>query len=311
MIPALISVAVVALFCVLLIKAVNLFISSSTRIAHKTNISTYTLSFLLISLATSLPEVMIGITSAIEKKPILSYTNVLGSNIVLYTLIAAMPVLFFKNLDTRSVIKSRDIYLGVFFSFITVFIAFDGNISRFEGLLLLILYLFYAVIFMERSSTWKKLSQEFEHVHLWKEAAIFFVTLIFIIGAGNVIVSGILNLSTLLSIKLGVLGLTVTALGTSLPEITYSIELAKQNKHKEILGNILGSVVANSTVVLGITALIEPISPTSQFETSAYAFTIISALAFTFYAKSGRSISKIEALILLAIYIMFVLTEYL
>src|SRR3989344_4718982 len=299
--------------CFSLLKAVTLFVKATSRIAHHFHISVYTISFLLVSIATSLPETVVGITSAIDKNPILSFGNAIGSNIALLTLIIAIPVLIAYPITTRSIVENRDIYYVVFFSFLPIVLLTDRYLGRFDGVILLATYAIYIMAVLKRSTGLERLKESFERINFWKEAALFLFSLLIVLGASEVIVKAAEGLSVAADWNLGFIGLTLIALGTSMPEIAYTIVNLKYHHNQEILGNVIGRIVAKSTLVLEITVLIHPIDlridPTS-FGLQSIIIFIIAMLVFLKFVRSKRTIDKPEAVFLLGLYILFLIIEY-
>jgi len=295
-----------------LIKAVSLFINSTTNISRVLKISGYTISFLLVSLATSLPEMIVGINSALAGRPILSYGNVLGSNIALLTVIIAIPGFINSGLHTRKIFRSKDIYMSSFFAILAVALALDGKVSRIDAGILLTGYIIYSISFLRRNSHFHSLLHSFKKVNLLKELLIFIMALSLIIISGELVVRGAINLSVGLKIGLGFIGLSIMAIGTSLPEIAYSIGLIRKHKQNEVLGNVVGSVGANSTLVLGLTAMIKPIVIVNGGITlTTYVFAILATVLFLGFSKKDHDINKVESGILLVLYISFLVVEYL
>lgn len=295
-----------------LIKGVSLFINSTTNISRALKISGYTISFFLVSLATSLPEMIVGINSALADQPILSYGNVLGSNIALLTVIIAIPGFINSGLHTRKIFRSKDIYMSSFFAILAVALALDGKVSRIDAGILLTGYIIYSISFLRRNSHFHSLLHSFKKINLLKEFLIFIMALSLIIISGELVVRGAINLSIGLKIGLGFIGLSIMAIGTSLPEIAYSIGLIRKHKQNEVLGNVVGSVGANSTLVLGLTAMIKPIVIVNGGITlTTYVFAILATVLFLGFSKKDHDINKIESAILLVLYISFLVIEYL
>jgi len=303
----------ISISCLVLLRAVTLFIKSTSKIARHLNISGYTISFLLVAVATSLPETVVGITSAIDKNSILSFGTAVGSNIALITLIIAVPILIGNPISTRSIVENKDIYYVAFFSFLPIVLLTDGYLGRFDGFVLISMYALYIMAVIKRSSGFERLKERFERVNVWKEFVMFTVSLLIVLGASEVIVKAAEGLSVEANWNIGFIGLTLIAVGTSLPEIAYTIINVKYHNNQEILGNIVGSVVANSTLVLGTTVLIYPIDlrvdPTFLGIQSIVVF-IISVLIFLKFVRSKRTIDKPEAVFLLSLYILFLIIEY-
>ena len=299
-------------FCaLLLIKAVNVFIDSTTKIAQYFKISGYTISFLLVALATSLPEVVVAVTSSVAKKSLLSYGDAMGSNIALITLVISLPILLGKSIATRSVLHSKDIYYATFFAFLPALLSIDGDIKRSDGIILIIAYIAYLSSVIKRSRGVERILQQFDNINILKSAGLFALSLSLLLISSRGIVLGAINLSVQMGWALSFVGLTIIALGTSLPEIAFVISSEAKDNQREILGDIVGSVVANSTLILGLASIIYPIRLTySSIGSSTILFLTISLLLFLKFTISKQRLEKFEALILISVYVLFILTEY-
>ncbi len=312
-VPLVINVLLLLFASTVLIKVIQLFISSSSAIARRFGISGYTISFLLIAIATSLPEVVVGVASALDKNPGLSFGNAIGSNIALLTLVIAIPVLFAtsKGLSTRTILHSQDAYYSLFFSLLPIAFFVDGKLSQVDGALLIVAYTVYAFLVWRRSKGVEKLIEQIGQENMWKHGTIFVVSLLFLLGASELIVMSAKQISAHLGWGLTFVGLTITAIGTSLPEIVFTVGAARGRLQQEILGDVVGSVVANSTVVLGITALIYPIEVVNGgIGFSAIMLSVFVMLVFLRFVRTKEKIDKKEALILLLMYITFIVAEY-
>ena len=135
------SIAIIIISSVILVKSVAHFIDASSRIAFFYNLSGYTISFLLIAVTTSLPELTVGISSALDGNPALSYGNAIGSNIALLTLIIGIPSMLGISLKTKNIIKSQDIYYTAFFIIFVFVLSADRDLSKVDGYMLLLGYL--------------------------------------------------------------------------------------------------------------------------------------------------------------------------
>lgn len=297
------------LLAILLVKSASWMIVSSSHLAKHFNISEYTISFLVIAFATSLPEVIVGVVSALDKNPVLSYGNVLGSNIVDLTLILATPIFIGGALSTREIIKNKDLFYTAFFGLLPVVLIYDGKLSRSDALVLLAGYILYLFLVLRRSSPVETLIEKLHHIQLIKEFAIFIGASVLLLVSANFLVKIAENLSITAQVPLIFVGLTVTALGTSLPELIFGLKAVTTNHSGEVLGNVVGSVVANSTLVLGITALIEPITKSSNSGIVSLGFLMFTLILFVVFSLTGRQLGKKEALLLIMVYIVFIMTE--
>jgi cation:H+ antiporter len=307
----LINIVIIVVAAFIMIKAVDLFIESSTKISRKLGISGYTISFLVVAVATSLPETLVAATSAIAENPILAYGDAMGSNIALLTLVIAIPVLAGTNISTRTILNSKDVYYTAFFSMLPVLLVVDGALTRMDGIILLSLYISYFFMVIRRAKGLERFLEQFDETNMPKEVGIFIFSLVLFLVASQGIFRAARELSLELGWGLGFVGLSITALGTSLPEITFVIASIKQNKQDEILGDVIGSVVANSTVVLGTASVIHPIDvKSSHIGITPIVFAIFSLLVFLRFVRTREKLDKIEAVTLLAIYAIAMIVEY-
>ena len=304
------SIIIILAASIALIKGVDLFIKSSTHIAHKFRISSYTISFFLIAIGTSLPEAMVAVTSAINKTPILSFGDAMGSNITLMTLIVAIPAIFSQGLSTRTALNSKDIYFTGLFSMLPIFLVVDGVLGKLDGVILLVCYVVYARIALKQAEGIERFLEGLDHINLFKQILLFIIATLILLGASELIVESAIGISSQIGLELGLVGLTITALGTSLPEIAFSFGAIKKGEKSQILGDVIGSVVANSTLVLGIASTIHPIDVTSsRIGVPTVFFLVLNILVLLRFARTKEKIDTLEGIFLVILYIVFVSSE--
>ena len=309
-----INIVILLISALVISTSIKVFINSSTKLAQLLKISEYTISFLVISIATSLPELVVAVTSGLQKNSILSYGDVIGSNLALLTLVMALPVLIGHSLSTKDILKSNDIYYCAFFLALALAMALDGVVTRIDGAILIVGYFYYSSSVLKRGTVLENLLDSFkrERTNVWKEGVLFALSLIFLLAASQGIVGAAIDISKNLNISLGFVGLTIIALGTSLPEIAFVLGVMNSNGNKEeIMGDVVGSVVANSTLVLGTAAIFFPINlGTSHFGFSTILIVLSTLLLFLAFSKTDEKIDKREAVALLAVYVIFISLEY-
>lgn len=306
------NILVIIVSSLVLIKAVKLFVTSTIQLAHVLRISAYTVSFLLVSLGTSLPELFVSITSGIEKNTVLAYGNALGSNVALITLIISLPVLIGRPVSTREVIRSRDIYYSAIFLLLSLGLGLDRVLTRFDGLFLIVCYLFYVQLTVKKASLFESIKMRFETVNALKQLGIFLLSLILLLIASEGIVRSAVEISASLAISMSYIGLTLVAIGTSLPEIAYGLGIINGHKdHGEMMGDIIGSIVANASLILGVAAVLHPIDLRgSKIGFPTTLFLVSTLLLFLVFSKTDYKINKKEAWVLLTTYILFLAAEY-
>lgn len=307
--PVVYYLVLIIFSCILLVKSVEWLISSSSSLAKAFKISEYTISVFMIAAATSFPELIFGITSAVNNKSILSFGNVIGSNIADLTIIIALPIIFGGALSTRNCILNKDLSYAGLFGILPILSVIDGVISRIDGILLILGYIIYLMYIVKREKENNELVTSLIDRNWKSDLFIFFSAACLILLSAQVLVKSAISFSEVSGLAPLLIGLTITAVGTSIPELVFGLKVIKTRQRGEILGSVLGSVAVNSTLVIGATALINPISKEGYQGDSSVAFLILTLIVFFILTITGRRITRKEALFLVLIYLCFVMVE--
>ena len=318
-----ILLAFIIIFSVVLIKSADLTVISIKKIAGGTGL--IALSAIVIAIGTSFPELFVGITSAIEGEPGLSLGVTLGSNIANIALIGAGAALIAGGVSISEAIIKRLIWVSFACGVLPYILLIDGNLSRIDGFVMVLVYFSYILNFFkgyhhqalgERTNnvSLTKIVRRVEHFaeDKWKSLARIFIGVSLMLFSADTIV----KLSNLLADKMGIpifiIGLFVLAVGTSLPEFAFSLESLKDKEPQMFIGNLMGSVVANATLIIGLSVIISPIN---SLNSSKYIFPgivfISVLLLFYLFIRTKRRLVRWEAGVLLIIYFLFVLIELL
>jgi len=322
MIPGLLFLIII--FALILIKAADMTIVAIRRIARDSKIGIFTISSIILALGTSFPELFVGVTSAIEASPNLSFGVVIGSNIANIALIGGVSALFTGRVLIRGDYLKRDVWIAFLAGISPVLLIADGTLGRVDGLILLSVYMAYATgFFKKRFEEIGKEQQEegfvyrflrrFNHIESrkTKEFSRLFTGIALLLFSADVIVKLSTTLAEQAKIPLFLIGLFVIAIGTSLPEFAFSIRTLTDREPSMFFGNILGSIVANSTLIVGITSIIHPIQIQAfdLYLTSAIFFVLI-FLTFWFFIRTKHRLDRWEALALLILYFAFFIVEF-
>lgn len=307
-----IYIIVIIFASIILVKSTHWVIKSLIYLAQYLRISEFVIAFILAGLATSFPELFVGISAAINKTSILSLSNVLGSNIANLTLILGLTIILIRGLGSGTKTIQRNILYTSILLIYPLFLTLDGQLSRTDGVALIILFILYTLILFYQSQNFTKKLDSVRRKDLFKNIIIFIVGMALLLISAEVIVRYSNHLAVELNIPLFLIGLFLVAIGTSLPELVFGIKAAKEHHKDMILGNILGSLAVNSTFILGITALISPIiiKNTYLFVSSAIFF-VIAYFIFALFARSKEKISWQEGFILCFFYISFIIIQLL
>lgn len=295
----------------ILIKGADLTITSLGKIGKIFHWSPFLLSFIFVAVATSLPEIFVGITSAIHKIPSLSLGNVIGANIINLTLILGLCAIIASKIKFSKATRNQT-FFSLFASFLPVLLALDGKISRFDGIALLTLFVVYLVfIFFEEKKIPEKILNQTNN-HFFKNFIFLILGLILLIGSAEIIIRLAQVLAIDLKLSLILIGLVLVSLGTTLPELAFGVRAAFKKQEEFSLGNSLGTVVANSCLALGLAAIIFPIKITdfSIFLISALFF-LLAIIIFMIFITTHNELSRTEGIFLVLFFVVFLIIQFL
>lgn len=297
---------------IVLSKSATYLVRTVTQLGILFKLSEFSIAFILMSFATSLPELSVGVSAALEGKPILSLGTIFGSNIADLTIIIGLPALIAGGIRIESQVRNRDIFYVALISIIPLVLILDGLLSRVDGLAILVLFIFYIFrLFGQQEKHTKRLGEIKDHPSIIRHFGYFFIEVLALILSATLLVKLATFIASDLKIPLVLVGLAIVALGTTLPELSFELFTLTKRQSGLALGNILGSVVTNSCLILGITALISPIEVASDilFLVSAIFFMLV-LLIFISFIRSQYKLTWREGMILVFIYALFILVEF-
>ncbi|HLC92436.1 MAG TPA: sodium:calcium antiporter [archaeon] len=301
--------SIIAAFIVL-IAASRLAIKSLVSISRHFGVPEFTISFLLVGVIAILPELSIGINSALEGTPSFGLGIVFGSNIADLTLIIGLVALASNGIQVHryALSQARIFIVAVLLPLVLLL---DGTLSRLDGIILVACFLGYvALMFIDRKN-WPKFRVEKKRANLPLEFALLAVALIVLFATGGFITDTAISLSVLAGVPLFFLGILI-AIGTCLPELNFAIQAAR-SRHDELgFGDVLGNVLADCMLTLGIIAIISPITPREPrlpiLSGAIMAGTMI--LLIILLGKKGH-ISRVQGFGLVLLFIVFLAVQLL
>lgn len=313
------------IFSFVLIKAAEWVIVSLRRIAKRTKTNVFIISAFILAIGTSLPELFVGITSAIEKTPNIALGVVLGSNIANIALITGIITLIVGRITVHESYFKKDVFLALVAGLLPLALMADGVLGRVDGLILLSAYAAYASSFFKdryqeiakehlKESFFYKFWREINHIdfNITKEYGRLFVGLGALLFSAEMLIGSAIKIASSIGIPVFVIGLIAVAIGTSLPELVFSIKSVKEGQPTMFFGNLLGSTIANSTLIIGLTSVIHPIIIVSFIDyTNAVVAFIVIFFTFWLFIRSKHRLDRWEGGILVLLYIIFILVEFL
>lgn len=309
----------------LLIKGADTFVDGASRLARKFGIPSIIIGLTIVAVGTSLPEMIVSITSSLSGKNDMSIANVTGSNLFNICMVLAISAIIMKNEYPEKIsikekissffrviflidgdITSRFIIIANYILLIGSVI--DNKLGRIDGLFLLVGALFYILALIKSaksSDVPEEGSEDSSNISIGKQLLLMAIGSIGIIIGGDLVVENATIIGQIVGLSENVIGLTIVAMGTSLPELVTSLVAIKKGEADIALGNALGSNILNLLLVLGTSALISPIAVTTVAITDMIIALIITLTITSILFKRSNKLSKNLGIIYVLIYIAY------
>ncbi|MFQ5406528.1 MAG: sodium:calcium antiporter [Candidatus Micrarchaeia archaeon] len=303
------TVLFLVLALVVLSRSSQVVIDSSIVLARFFRVSELAIGFLLVSVATSLPELVVAVLSGLKGSSALSLGTVFGSNISNVTLVLGATALFGGiSLSKASLGGIKKIL--VFTSVLPFLILLLGWTGVLLGVLLLLAFGVY-VYFVLREQVSADFVKSITSRDAVKAAFWFGIAIVTVILSANFAVDQALMFSLELNISSAFVGATLIALGATLPELAVCVAAVRRDRGGIALGNVLGSLIVNLTLVLGVASILTVLSASIYAFLNLLVFIVLSNASIWFFIKSGRNLARREGLALLAIYVTFLISAVL
>jgi len=293
---------------IILAKSAGLVVYGISDYAKKLGVSDYLIGFLVVSIGTAIPELVASLTGALVNQGEIVFGTVLGSNLFKIPLLGLI-LLIAKNIRIRENVGMNAPIVTLFVTTLPLLLIIDGVLSKIEGAILIIAFLIYIARLWQGEGQLGKMEKKVELKKVWKDALIFILALVALLLSARFLVFSSISVSEILNISPYIIGLIVIGVGASAPEITIQIRSIFKHHQDIAFGNVLGSFVANSALVLGIVALIKPvyIKPSTIFVTSIF---MIAGTLYTLIIMGKERVNWKHGLVLISFYIVFLIAEW-
>lgn len=294
---------------VFLVFGADGLVNGASGLAKRFGVSNLVIGMTVVAFGTSMPEFVVNMFSVAEGSTDLALTNILGSNIINIFIILGLTAIVYPISSTKQT-RDFDIPLTIIAGFIVfVFVAItlpfeqERGLSRLGGIILLLIF----VIFMAHNVKYAKQGtaeqQDFQPMKIWKALLYIFFGLVGLVVGGEMIVKSAVKMAQDLGVSDAIIGLTIVALGTSLPELATSVIAAFKHNCDLALGNVIGSVSFNVFFVLGASAVIIPLPAYIGIELDSIMATSGAALVWLFIkTNKERQLKRWHGLVFLLIY---------
>ncbi len=301
----------------LLVKGAEVLISSALAIGKKLNISEFFLGLIVIGFGTSLCELVVSIDAVIKGSADISVGNVIGSNIanlLLVTFAAGITA------ELRSIkISIFDIFFHFSSHLIFLLIFLFSYLNKSYGLFFIFLFIFYLCKSFKNSKSDDieeiKVENDFFSKNSFKKPIFYglpicLISILLTLCGADITVDSAISISEKLNISDSFIGLTIIALGTSLPEIATSITAAKKGKTNMIIGNIIGSNIYNLLLILGFVSLFENFSYNKELLSKDVVFLVLTVLLFTVLIYKKINVGKKISFLCFSMYFIYMINLY-
>lgn len=288
---------------VMLIKGADVFVECSSSIAKRFGIPSIVVGLTIVAMGTSAPEFSVSVQSAIAGMNDMSIANVIGSN--MFNLLVVLGLSSVVN--KLKINNYKDVCIMLVVGVIMLICSADGLLNVFDGTLLLVIFTFYilSLIFKAYNENQKEETKE-------KQKSLLLTIVLSILGLGAIIWGGdlVVNSASSIAQQLGMsenlIGLTVVAIGTSLPELVTSLVATKKGEVDIAIGNVVGSNIFNMLLILGTSSIINPMT-VAYFTFLDILFIIGGMAMFVLMTFSSKTLSKEKGLPLVLIYLVYMI----
>ncbi|MFZ7198281.1 calcium/sodium antiporter [Avibacterium avium] len=313
----LLSFLAILIGLVILVWSADRFIDGAASLARYLGMSPLLIGIVIIGFGTSAPEIIVSALSALNHSPGIALGNAYGSNITNIALILGVTAMI-KPIMVNSQVLKKELPVLMLVTLLSALLIYDATISRLDAVILLAVFTLYMgwTIWQGTRHSGDSLEQDIndelkEKSQMPLKTAVLWLVigLALLMASSQLLVWGAVNIATYLGVSDLIIGLTIVAIGTSLPELAASIMAARKNELDLAVGNIIGSNLFNTLAVVGIAGAISPIQATPEvFSRDMLVMIALTGLLFLFgygfKRKNGR-INRVEGLVLFLCYVAY------
>ena len=279
---------------VLLIKGADFFVEGSSSVAKKLRVPSIIIGMTIVAMGTSLPETSVSVSASIAAKNDLAISNVIGSNIFNLMVVCGICAVLCPLTVDGTTLKRDFPFSIVMAGLLMALGGIDGVVGRFDGILFLVLFVVFLLIMIYSAKKSRDNSapeaDEYKIMPVWKCILYMVGGIAAIAAGGEMVVEGASDIARAFGMSENLIGMTIVALGTSLPELVTSVVAARKNELDMALGNVIGSNIFNILFVLGIASAISPVSYTNENLIDSAVLIVMSMIVLIFCLPIKRLI---------------------
>lgn len=277
---------------VLLIKGADIFVDGSSAVAKKLKVPSLIIGMTIVAMGTSLPETSVSVSAALAGKNELAISNVLGSNMFNLMVVCGLCALF-NPLTISGSALTRDFPFSIIIAGLMMLLGWLGmSLGHIDGIILLVLFAIFLYVMVSSARKARESGQgdeeEYKSMPVWKCLLFIVIGIAAIAAGGKMVVVGASDIAKSFGMSDNLIGMTIVALGTSLPELVTSVVAARKKEVDMALGNVIGSNIFNILLVLGIASAISPVVYTHENIIDTVALIAMSLLVLLFCLRPKK-----------------------
>ena len=300
----LLDILLIIIGVALVLKGADFLTEGASALARRMHVPEIVIGLTIVAAGTSAPELFVSVVSALNGTPDLAVGNVVGSNTMNCMLIVGCAAMVAPMTISRSTVR-KDIPFAVMASILLTCIALDNYLGRIDGIILLLGFVvFMAYTLWQAKNGQAEPQTEVKQLNPWLSVLFLVIGLAMLVAGSNVFVDSASSVAAALGISEGVIGLTVVAGGTSLPELATSVVAARKGQSAIAIGNVIGSNVFNILMILGLTAVISPLQ-IEGITTIDMAVMLISVILVWLFSFTRFTVERWEGALLVIGYLVY------
>ena len=303
----LIDIGLIALGFILLIKGGDFLVDGAVAIAQRAKLSSMVIGLTIVGFGTSAPELLVSIQAALAGSSGIAIGNVVGSNIANVALILGMTALIRECSTTRQTLRI-DMPFMLLAALLFILVALSGSIERIPGIigiLMLTAFITWQVVNSRKNNADEQRPSDI--MPLYKAIPLVIVSIIALTYGADWLIDGAKGIALYLGISERIIGLTIIAVGTSLPELFASVMAARKGETDLAIGNVIGSVTFNILSVIGFSSAICPIAGSNEGFLFDYLLMLALGILLWIFLFTKRTLERWEGMVLLAMYLLYIL----
>ena len=318
----LLAILAIVVGFVLLVKGADFFVDGASAVAYKLRVPGLIIGMTVVAMGTSLPELSVSITSSLAGANTLAISNVVGSNIFNLMVVLGISALFNPLMVSKETTR-RDFPFSAFTAVLLLILGFLGmngimgdngmTLGRVDGIVFLVLFALFLAVMIKQAIKARENGEEVvvegeedidKDMPMWKAILLIILGAVAVKYGGDFVVNGAVTLASSFGVSQTLIGLTIVACGTSLPELATSIAAARKNELDMAIGNVVGSNIFNILLILGAAATISPVAFIMENMIDIVVLLVFSLIVWLFCATK-KKITRPEGILMLVLYAVY------